>query len=275
MARSLANGSVNDVLQLSGTQSGGTPITLGTQFTGFQTVDFASGATWTVDLSTVPVSSPELTINGFKVGDTIDVANLTPTQVAADFNLSTDVLTTPGDGTLDFSGAFSNEYFVFSNDGSTGTDITLATGSGISTTVTSTVTVGSAAHPSPLIITSTGVVAPTAAGATGLVSSHSTNSLTNNGAIQGAAGAAMSAANGGFGVNLTAGTVTNTGSIAGGTGGTSSSAQGGHGGAGVDLNGGTLITSGTISGGGRWCGNHDRYIGRCAAVRRRGEHAHC
>jgi hypothetical protein len=233
-------------LTTSGTLSGGAGGTGTTTGAAGDAVQFGSVAsTLIVDPGAVFTGA----IGGFGLVDTIDIANLTPTQVAADFNPTTHVLTTPGDGTLDFSGAFSSEYFVFSNDGGTGTDITLATGSGISTTLTSTVTVGSAAHPSPLTITSTGVVAPTAAGATGLVSSHLTNSLTNNGAIQGGAGAAMSAANGGFGVNLTAGTVTNTGSISGGTGGTSSSTQGGHGGAGVDLNGGTLITSGTISGG--------------------------
>jgi hypothetical protein len=193
-------------------------------------------------------SSPGLAIGGFTTSDTIDIANLTPAQLQADFNPSTHVLSTGSDGTLHFDSAFSGEYFVFSSDGGTGTDITLATGP-ITTTLLYTVTLGSASFTSPLTITSTGGVAPAAAGATGLVSSHSTNSLTNNGTIQGGAGAAMSAANGGFGVNLTAGTVTNAGSIAGGTGGTSSSTQGGHGGAGVELNGGTLITSGSISGG--------------------------
>ena len=40
---------LHDVLELAGTQSGGTPITLGTQFTNFATLDFASHAHWTPD----------------------------------------------------------------------------------------------------------------------------------------------------------------------------------------------------------------------------------
>ena len=50
------------------------------------------------------------------------------------------------------------------------TDITLVEGSVIATTISATVTLGSTATPSPLTITSTGVVRPTAAGATGVIS---------------------------------------------------------------------------------------------------------
>jgi hypothetical protein len=244
-----ANTSVNDVLKLSGVQSGGTPITLGTQFTGFHKLDFASGAAWTVDAGKGAAPNGGLAIDGFTTSDTIDLTNLTPALAQGDFDASTHTLTTTSDGTLHFvSVPFNGESFLFSNDGGGGTDMTVVVGSAISSVLTSTVTLGSSAYKSPLTISNAGGVTPSAAGATGLVSSHSTNSLTNNGTIQGGTGAAT-AGNGGFGVNLTAGTVTNTGSISGGTGGTSSSTRGGHGGAGVELNGGTLITSGTISGG--------------------------
>ena len=37
------------------------------------------------------------------------------------------MLSTTSDGTLNFSGAFANESFVFSSDGSVGTDVSLAT----------------------------------------------------------------------------------------------------------------------------------------------------
>jgi hypothetical protein len=246
-----ANASVNDVLKLRGTEAAGTPITLGTQFTGFSTLTFASGASWIVDAGSGATSNSGLTVNAFKASDTIDVTNLGPTQVAADFNSTTHVLTLPGDGTFDFSGSFSGESFVFASDNSSGTDITVMKGSVISQTVSATVTAGSLAYPSPLTITSTGKVAPGGAMATGVVSSISDNSVTNEGAIQGGAGALNSSGVGGvggMGVNLKAGTLTNTGSISGGAGGNGST-KGGHGGAGVELNGGTLITSGTISGG--------------------------
>ena len=45
----VANAAVNDVLELAGKQSGGTALTLGTQFTNFSTLDFASAASGTVD----------------------------------------------------------------------------------------------------------------------------------------------------------------------------------------------------------------------------------
>jgi hypothetical protein len=245
-----ANASVKDVLELSGIQAGGTPITLGTQFTGFATLDFASGAAWTVDAGAAAAPSSGLTINGFTMSDTIDVTNLTPAQVAPDFNFTTHVLTVAGDGTLHFTG-INGDYLVFSSDGSTGTDITLATGP-ITATLLNTVTLGSAAFPSPLTITATGVVAPAVAGATGVLSSIAGNSLTNNGAVDGGAGRNGSAGgNGGVGVNVTkAGTFNNTGSISGGAGGTSTTAgAGGTGGAGVKLLAGTLTNTGSITGG--------------------------
>jgi len=265
-----ANAAVNDVLKLSGTQDQGmgpliTPITLGGQFTGFSTLTFVSGAAWTVDVTIgAASSSPGMTVGGFTTSDVIDVMNLGPTAVAADFNSTTHVLTLPGDGTLDFSGSFSGETFVFSSDESgNGTDITVMKGSVISQTVTTTVTVGSKLYPSPLTITSTGKVAPSLPGATAVVSSQSNNSVTNEGTIQGAAGGVTSSGagiTGGLGVNLKAGAVTNTGSITGGAGGQGST-TGGHGGAGVELNGGTLITSGTISGGFGGMGATDGALG--------------
>ena len=244
-----ASASVNDVLELSGPQLGGTPITLGTQFTNFSTLDFASGAVWTVNASTGAAPSSGLTISGFTISDSIDISNLTPTQVAADFNPTTHVLSTT-DGTLRFSAPPSGEAFFFVADGSGGTDVTVAA-SVISTTLTSTVTLGSAAHPSPLKITNAGSVAPSVAATTGVVSNLSGNSLTNAGAIFGGAGSSGSAgSSGGLGVDFkAAGTITNIGSIAGGAGGNGSAGAGGAGGAGVDLLAGTLTNDGGITGG--------------------------
>jgi len=189
-------------------------------------------------------------ISGFGLNDTVDITNLTPTQVAQDFNLTTDTLSTGTDGTLLFSGAFSGESFALSNDAGSGTDITLVQGSSIAALVTATVTLGSAAHPSPLTITQSGDVAPTTADATGVLSNVSTNSMTNYGAIHGGTGTSGSSGGaGGIGINLSGGTVDNSGNITGGAGGAASTQNGGAGGVGVSLNGGTLTTSGSISGG--------------------------
>jgi hypothetical protein len=243
-----ANASVTDVLELSGKQAAGTPITLGTQFTGFSTVEFDSGAAWTVNASTGAATSHGLAIDGFAAGDELDISNLMPAQVEADFNPTTHVLSTTGDGTFDFSGSFAGEQFLLSGDGGVGTDITLA-----NDPITATIRLGSTAYPSSsLTITRTGAVAPTAAGAAGVVSDLAGDSLTNEGAIQGAVGTAGSTGgSGGAGANFNAAgtlTLTNTGSIRGGAGGAGTT-KGGAGGTGVVIDGGTLTTSGTIAGG--------------------------
>jgi hypothetical protein len=119
----VANASVNDGLELSGTQAGGTAIKLGTEFTNFSTLTFLPGAAWIVDAGAHAAPSSGLAINGFTTGDTIDITNLTPTQVAADFNPTTDVITTASDGRLKFNG-ISGDTFVFTAKGA-GTDVTV------------------------------------------------------------------------------------------------------------------------------------------------------
>ena len=124
----VANASVTDVLELSGTQAGGTAIKLGTEFTNFSTLTILPGAAWTIDAGAHAAPSGGLAINGFTTSDTIDITNLTPTQVEADFNPATDVITTASDGTLTFKGV-SGDTFVFTAKGA-GTDVTLQSGAG-------------------------------------------------------------------------------------------------------------------------------------------------
>ena len=193
-----------------------------------------------------------LAINGFTTTDTIDVTNLTPAQAQADFKSSTHTLATTSDGTLHFvSGPFTGESFLFSNDGSGGTDMTVIEGSALSSVVTSTVTLGNGAYKSPLTVSNAGGVTPSTAGATGMVSNISGNVLTNDGAINGGSGVSDDAAGaGGIGLNFKLGsTVTNAGSITGGNGGAASSGVGGAGGEAVDLVAGTLTNTGQIAGG--------------------------
>jgi hypothetical protein len=65
-------------------------------------------------------------IGGFTIGDTIDITNLTPSQVAGDFNRESDTLVTPADGTLQFEGNFAGEAFEFTSiDNGAGTQITI------------------------------------------------------------------------------------------------------------------------------------------------------
>ncbi|HEY4771775.1 MAG TPA: hypothetical protein VIH50_01985, partial [Steroidobacteraceae bacterium] len=126
-----ANASVNDVLKLSGVQSGGTPITLGTQFTGFHKLDFVSGAAWTVDATRADLTAHTLSIEGFALADKLDITNLAEAGTTSSFNTTTDVLTiTKGATTikLQFASSFSGEHFVLSPDGHGGTDVHLKSG---------------------------------------------------------------------------------------------------------------------------------------------------
>jgi hypothetical protein len=194
-------------------------------------VDFgASPGTLIVDSSATFSGA----IGGFAQGDTIDMTDLSAAQAASDFNSATHTLVTSANGTLTFAGAFSGEQFIFSADGSGGTDITVA--ESVTTSMTSTVTVGSG-NASSVAIAQGVTIAPTTSGATGVIVNTPVAALTNAGSIYGGSG--------GIGVDLSAGTVTNLGSITGG-----GSVGNGSGGAGVYLDGGTLITAGAISGGG-------------------------
>ena len=123
----VANASVHDVLELSGTQSGGTAITLGTEFTNFSTLDFAAGAAWTADANIADLTSHPLSIVGFGMSDTLDITNLAHTGATASFDTTHDVLTiTKGATTLhlQFDSAFSGDHFVLTANGA-GTDVTL------------------------------------------------------------------------------------------------------------------------------------------------------
>jgi hypothetical protein len=117
------------------------------------------------------------------------------------------------------------------------------TGSTISGTVTTTVTLGSASYPSPLTVTSAGDVER------GVYGPASAGILLNGGIISGAAGYnggfGGSGSNGGTAVFLLAGnTATNSGTVAGGKGGNDVVGSGGNGGDGVDLTAGSTLTNG-------------------------------
>ena len=126
----VANATVNDVLELSGTQLGGTAITLGTQFTHFSTLTFASGAAGTVDATKADLTAHTLSIDGFAIGDTLDITNVAKAGTTQSFNSTTDQLTLTHGATvikLDFDSAFTGDHFVLTAAGS-GTDLTLASG---------------------------------------------------------------------------------------------------------------------------------------------------
>jgi hypothetical protein len=126
----VANPAALDALALQGDESAtGSPITLGTQFTGFDAVQFYLDAAWTVDATAATLANRELGVGGFTVSDTLDITDLSPSNLQHSFNSTTKVLTlTEGSTTinLQFNSAFTGEQFVFSADTGAGTDITLA-----------------------------------------------------------------------------------------------------------------------------------------------------
>jgi hypothetical protein len=121
----------------------------------------------------------------------------------------------------------------------------------ISGTITSTVTLGTDGYSSPLTITPTGAITPTAPSATALVvpASVADAIVLNQGNIVGSAGALGK--QGGTGVQFASrGELTNTGNISGGAGGFLGSSSWGAGGVGVNIAAGSTVTnSGTVTGG--------------------------
>jgi hypothetical protein len=128
----IASSAVKDVLEVAGTQAGGTAVTLGTQFTNFATLDFASGAKWTVDATKADLTSHPLSIDGFALGDKLDITNLASSGLTASFSTSNDQLTISKGSTtiatLQFNSAFSGKSFVLKADGHGGTYVELQSG---------------------------------------------------------------------------------------------------------------------------------------------------
>jgi hypothetical protein len=126
-------------------------------------------------------------------------------------------------------------------------------GSTISTTVTSTVILGTGHYENPLTVTGSGVVLPFLYGTNGVYGAQSTDKVSNAGMIAGAYGGYRTAGNGiagGVGVALThGGTILDIGTIAGGLGGASNLYGCGAGGDGVDIAGGKISNSGVMRGG--------------------------
>jgi Hint domain len=206
----IANFAVNDVLELNGTQSGGTPITLGTQFLDFLTLDFASGAAFSVDASREALSMLGK-INGFSMGDTIDITDLAPAGATGSFNFVTDVLTITNGITqtyLAFDSDFAGEQFNLTPDAGGGTDLTLSTGVAILGALTNAELMTGA---DPIVtVDAGGSIAPAAAGAVGVDSTIANADLTNLGTITGGAD--------GAGVEFSGGTLINAGTISAGSG---------------------------------------------------------
>jgi len=111
----VANASVSDVLVLAGATAA-TLDGLGSQFSGFSTLNFAAGATWTVDGTEAGLTTGQV-INGFTAHDTIVLDNFVESgyTYVAGTGLELTELTDPT--TLDFIGNYTDKEFVVTTDG--------------------------------------------------------------------------------------------------------------------------------------------------------------
>jgi autotransporter adhesin len=93
-------------------------------------LDFATGAQGSVEATAGDLTAHPLTIDGFALGDTLDITNLAERGTTQSFNSMSDVLTLTHGATvitLDFNSSVSGDHFVLTANGN-GTDVTLASG---------------------------------------------------------------------------------------------------------------------------------------------------
>jgi hypothetical protein len=228
----------NDKLVLASATVGdsGTITGLGTQFTGFSTLDVASGATWTEAnasesfTGTVTVEGNFTNLGTLSGTDGVTNPSGSGGVGGVGVSLTNGTLTNDGTGTIT-GGSGGGGGGTFSGGGDGGAGVYLDGG-----TVTNdgTITGG------------LGGFGEFAGGVGGAGVSLTGGTLTNDGTITGGGSGGGGIGGGGAGASLTGGTLTNdgTGTIAGGSGG-----NGGAGGVGVSLTGGTLTNDGTITGG--------------------------
>jgi hypothetical protein len=118
-----ANTAARNAMELASGSSAGTLTGIGSQFTGFGTIQIDTGASWTLAGSMAGFNGDS--ISGFSGSDTIDVTGFTAATGTIELG-SSDVLTV-GSLALTFTGAETGELFAITSDNSGGTDITLDT----------------------------------------------------------------------------------------------------------------------------------------------------
>jgi hypothetical protein len=119
------------VLELASAASAGTLSGLGTTITNFGSLQFDSGAAWTVSGNDSASGLGTIAITGFTYGDTIDLTGFVESSDTI-VNGNTLVLTDAGgdQATLNIEGGFSAGAFQFSNDGNGGTDVVICFAAG-------------------------------------------------------------------------------------------------------------------------------------------------
>ena len=113
-------------MELTSAASAGRMASFGVSITNFSSLQFDSGARWTVVGITGTTGFDTITISGFTNSDTIDVTNFA--AVSETFSGNSLVLTDAAkkSATLNVQGAFDSSSFHIASDGTGGTKITMA-----------------------------------------------------------------------------------------------------------------------------------------------------
>ena len=121
----VADAAVADVLELSGTSTGGL-AGVGTQFLDFQDISFASGAGWSISGDSVGLASG-VTIAGFTMADRIDLTDFAATASSYVAGSGLVLSNATASETIGLVGNFSAGNFSIASDGAVGTVITEVT----------------------------------------------------------------------------------------------------------------------------------------------------
>lgn len=113
-------------MELTSAASAGRMAGFGVSITNFDSLQFDSGARWTVVGTTGTTSFDTIAISGFTIGDTIDLTGFA--AVSETFNGGSLVLADASKhtATLHLQGAFDSSSFHIASDGTGGTNITMA-----------------------------------------------------------------------------------------------------------------------------------------------------
>jgi hypothetical protein len=196
----VAKGSGN-VLELTSISGGGMISSIGSQFTGFQTIALDANSTWDISGNIAGLASGE-TITGFTIGDTISLTGFAATSET----IVNGTLMVLSDGsnfeTLDVTGGFQAGLISISTNG-TDTEITDPESHTLSTPINTGITlVQSGGFDSPFTITQTGAVYSNSGYFSEAVySSVNGATLVNYGGVTGANGYGIEFSNGGYVAN--------------------------------------------------------------------------
>ncbi len=98
-------------------------LDMGGSFSGFSSIAFASGATWSLEGSTAALAGGE-TISGFTIGDVIELDGFAATSRTYVAGVGLILRDGSHSETLDITGGFSTNEFLISDNADGGTDIT-------------------------------------------------------------------------------------------------------------------------------------------------------